>query len=153
MIFVGWGSENGMVACGVEAENDLGAWGMFQAQALGADRNASIGADHEGGSNAPNVRPPRAARGWAEHGTLFFFGQVPGPLWSKTKFAVDFVSVTMVTQIIDMRVGFQQLGDAFTGKVGREAILPELVFALDFAFGMGCGSIKETNVIELECPA
>lgn len=142
-----------MMACGMETENDLGAWRMFQAQALGADRNAPIRADHESGSSAPNVRPPRAARGWAQHGTFFFSGPVPGPLWSKAKLAVNFVSVTMATQVVDMSVGFQQFGDAFTGKVGRETFLPELVFALDFALGLGRGSIKETNVIELERPA
>jgi len=153
VFFIGWGSENGVVAGGVEAENDFGSWGKFQAQALGANGNATIGADLDGGPNAPNIRPPRATRGWAQHGTFFFFGQIPGPLRSKTQFAVSFVSVTMEAQSLDMGIGLGQLGDAFTGKVGRETFLPELMFALDFAFGLGGGSIKETNVIKLERPA
>ena len=41
----------------------------------------------------------------------------------------------------------------FAGKIGREPFLPELVFPLDFAFGLGSWSIEETNVIELERPA
>jgi len=126
---------------------------MLQAQALYADGNASIGADLEGGSNAPNIRPPRASRGWTQDRTFFFSGQIPGPLGSPAQFAVNFVSVTMETQSGDMGIGLGQLGDLFTGKVRGQALLPELMFALDFALGLWGGSIKEANVIELESPA
>jgi len=43
-----------------------------------------------------------------------------------------------------------KFGNLFAGEIGGEALLPELVFALDFALGLGCGSIKETNVVELQ---
>ena len=46
-----------------------------------------------------------------------------------------------------------QLADFFTGKVGWETILPELVFAFDFALGLRSWGIKEANVVELESPA
>ncbi len=49
-----------------------------------------------------------------------------------------------------MNVRIVQFGHLFAGKIGWEAFLPELVFALDFAFGLGCGSIKEANVVELQ---
>jgi len=52
-----------------------------------------------------------------------------------------------------VRVGFLDLVDVFAGEKGREAALPELVLALDFSLGLGCGGIKETNVVELEGPA
>ena len=53
------------MAGGMEAENHLGARRMFEAQALSADGNAAIRADLESGADTPNIRPPRAARGWA----------------------------------------------------------------------------------------
>ena len=44
-------------------------------------------------------------------------------------------------------------GDLFAGEVGGQPALPELMFAFDFAFGLGRGGIAETDVIELERPA
>ena len=126
---------------------------MLQAQALCANRNAAIEADLDGGSNAPNIRPPGASRGWTQDGTFFFSGQIPGSLWSEAQFAVNFLNVMMETQSGDMSIGLGQLGDAFTGKIGRKSVLPELMFALDFALGLGSGSIKKANIIELESPA
>jgi len=52
-----------------------------------------------------------------------------------------------------VNVRIVQFAHLFAGKIGWEAFLPELVFALDFAFGLGCGSIKEANVVELQCGA
>lgn len=52
-----------------------------------------------------------------------------------------------------MVIGVLQLGDLFTGKVRRETVLPELVFAFHFAFGLRSWSIKEANVVEFESPA
>lgn len=49
-----------------------------------------------------------------------------------------------------MNVRIIQFGNLFAGEIGWEASLPELVFALNFAFGLGCGSIKEANVVELQ---
>ena len=66
------------MAGGMEAEDYLGAWGPFDAQALGADRHATVGAHLEGGADTPNIRPPRAARGGAQDGALFLFGEFPG---------------------------------------------------------------------------
>jgi len=51
------------MAGGMEAEDHLGARGTFDAKALGANGNATVGADLDGGTNAPNIGPPRAARG------------------------------------------------------------------------------------------
>ena len=51
---------------GMEAQNDLGARGTFDTEALGAEGNATIGADLARGADTPNIRPPGAARGWAQ---------------------------------------------------------------------------------------
>ena len=77
---VGGRSQHGVVAAGMEAEDDLGAWRFLHAQALSADRNTAITADSEGRAHAPDINPPGTARGRAQHGAVFFFGLVPGVL-------------------------------------------------------------------------
>lgn len=137
----------------MKAENDFGALRMFEPDALGSDGNAAVGADLEDGAHAPNIRPPRAFGRGAQHGALFLFGQLPGALRGLLQFAVDFLSVMMQPQSLDVGVGLLEVRDRFAGKIGREAFLPELVFALDFAFGLRGWGIKEANVVELEGPA
>ncbi len=66
---------------------------------------------------------------------------------------MGFVGVAVKSQGVDVGVGGFDLGDLFAGEIGREPPLPELVFTLDFALGLGCWSIKEANVVELESPA
>jgi len=84
------------VPAGVEAENDFGAWRMFEADTLWANRHTAIGAELESGSLAPNIRPTGAARGWADHGAVLVFGQVPGTLWGLAQFAMGFMAVAVV---------------------------------------------------------
>lgn len=138
------------MAGGMEAQDDFGAPRMFEAVALGADRNAAIGADFDGGANTPNIRPPWTSGDRAQNGTFFFLGTVPGLLWSHAQFAVDFVGVAMKPQSVDMGIGIFDLGDVFAGEIGWEPTLPELVFALDFSLGLGRWGIKKANVVELE---
>ena len=80
LIFIWWRGQNRVMACGMEAQNDLGARGMFDPEALSADGNAAIGADFDGGTETPNIRPPWAARGCAQDGSFFLLGQFPGSL-------------------------------------------------------------------------
>jgi hypothetical protein len=79
VVFVRLGGQNGVMACGMEAQNGLGARGMFDPEALSADGTAAIGADLNGGAETPNIRPPGAARGWAQDGSFFrVFWQASG---------------------------------------------------------------------------
>jgi hypothetical protein len=57
-----------MMAGGMEAKDYFGTRETFDAQTLGADGHATIGADFEGGADTPNIRPPGAARGGAQDG-------------------------------------------------------------------------------------
>jgi hypothetical protein len=134
----------------MQAQNHFGARRAFNAQALWADRNAAIGAGFYSGANTPNIRPPRAARGWAEDGAFFFFGQFPSHLGYHAQLAVDFMGVAMETQIVDVGVGLIEICNLFAGEIGREAALPELMLALDFSFCLGRWGIKEADVVELE---
>ena len=60
------------------------------------------------------------------------------------------MGVAVESQSLDVRVGDLDLGDVLAGETEWQSALPELVFMLDFAFGLGCWSIKDTNVVELE---
>ena len=141
------------MAGGMEAEDYLGARGPFDAQALGADRHAAVGADLECRADTPNIRPPRAARGGAQDRALFLLGELPGLFRGHAQFAMGFVGVAMESQSVDVGVGDFDLGNLFAGEIGREPALPELVFALDFALGLRGWSIKEADVVELERPS
>ena len=95
----------------------------------------------------------RATRGWAQHGTFFFLGLVPRALRGLVQFAMDFVGAAMESQVVDVRIGAGDFGDLLAGEGGGESSLPELMFAFDFAFGLGRGGIQEADVIELERPS
>lgn len=138
------------MACGVKAEHYFGAWRPFNAEALGADGNAAVSPDLEGRADAPNIRPPWAARGWSQNGAFFFFGQFPGPLRGHAQFAVDFVGVAMEAQCVDVRVGHFEFSDLFAGEIGWQPALPELVFPLDFPFGLRRWRIQEANVVKFK---
>lgn len=141
------------MACGVQAEDNLAPGRFFDTQPLGADRHAAIGADFYECAHAPDIRPPRAARGRAHHRTVFFLGLIPGPLWSLAQFAMDFVGVVVRPQGVDVWIGNVDFVDLFTGEVGRQPALPVLVFAFDFSFGLGRGGVTQADVIELKGPA
>jgi len=148
LFFVGLRGQDGVVAGGMEAENDLGARGALHTEAEGTDDNAAIGADLNGGADAPNIRPPRASRGWAQHGPLCLRGHCPGLPGGHTQFAMGFVIVPVESQSLDVRVGSFDLGDLFAGEVGGKSALPELVLTFDFPFRLGRWSIKEADVVE-----
>ena len=137
----------------MEAQHYPGARGTFDPEALGADGNAAIGTDLERSADTPNIRPPRAARGGAQDGALFLFGEFPGLLRGHAQFAMDFVGVVMESQSIDVWVGGFDVGNGLTGEIGGESALPELVLALDFSFSLRRWGIQETDVVELERPA
>ena len=138
------------MAAGMEAKNDLGSLGMFEPDALGSDGNAAVGSGFEEGPHAPNIRPPGAARGRPQNGAFLFPGQIPSSLRGEFKFAMGLLGVAMKAQGIHVGVGFGQVVDLLAGEIGRQPLLPELVFAFDFAFGLRGWGIKETNVVEAE---
>ena len=66
---------------------------------------------------------------------------------------MDCARVAVGAEGIDVRIGHRDFGDFFTGEAGRQPPLPELMFAFDFAFGLGWGGVAEADVAELEGPA
>ena len=63
------------------------------------------------------------------------------------------VGIAMEAQGVDVRVGLLEVGNALAGEIGGQALLPELVFAFDFALGLRRWSVTETNVVEGESRA
>ena len=111
-------SQDGVVSGGMSAEDDLGSWGSFDAEGMGANRDAAIGADLDLGEQAPNKGPPGAVGFGAQQGAFFFAGQVPGFLRGHVEFAVDFVLVVMEAQGLDLGIGLIQFGDVLAGEEG-----------------------------------
>src|ERR1022692_267288 len=122
---------------GAMAEDEFGAETTVDAEALGADGHAAIGADFDGGAEAPDKRPPGAARDGAEEGAFLLEGEVPGRLGFHLKFSVDFVLVAMKAQALDMGIGLVDVGDLLAGEIGGQAFLPKEVATFDFTFKNG----------------
>ena len=137
----------------MEAQDDGGSPWMFESNALGADGHTSVRSDFQRSPQAPNIRPPGASWGGSQNGTLLLFGDVPSPLGREFEFAVRLAGIAMEAQRVDVRVGLLDVGDALAGEIGGQALLPELVFAFDFALGLRRWSVKETNVVEGESRA
>ena len=132
------------------AEDDLGARSGLDAQELRADGDAAVGANLDGGAQAPDKGPPGAVGFGAQHGTLFLEREVPGLLRSHVEFAVAFVLIAVETQGLDMRVGLVEIGEVLAGEVGGQALLPEEMSAFDFAFGLRRGRVAERDAVEVK---
>ena len=126
------GEEDGVVAVGIDAAGDHGAGRLFDAQALCGDGDAAVRADAGLRACAPDVRPPRATRGGAQDGSVFLAGEIPCGLRGGADLAVLFLGVVVDAQRVDPEVGRGQRGDVFGGAECGEALLPEVVGALDF---------------------
>ena len=137
MLGIGCCRQHRVMAVGMAAKDHLGLGRFFDAQALGADRQAPVAADLDGGAYAPDIIPPRTAGRGPQDGALFFAGLIPRPLRDLTQFAVDFLGVTVRPQVMDMGIGDGDFGDLFAGEIGGQAALPVLVGAFDFALGLG----------------
>lgn len=147
---IGLGGQDGVVARGVMTEDESGFWGGLDAKALGGDGDAAIVGDFDDGALASDERPPRTAWDGPQHGPFFFFGGVPGLLGFHLEFAVEFVLVAMAAQVGNVRIGLGEIGDIFAGEEGGEAVLPELVFALDLAFGLRRWGVAEGDAVEVK---
>ena len=150
MIFVRRVAEDGGVAVWMEAASDGGTGREIDPKALGAAGDAAIGADLGLGMHAPDAGPPRAARSGAKRAAVFAAGEVPGGLRSGADLAVLFLGVVMAAELIEQSVGLGQRGDVLCGEEGREALLPEVMGAFDFALGLRSGRVAQGDCVEAQ---
>ena len=143
-------AEDGDVAVGVEAVDEAGAWRGLDAQAQGACGDATVRVDFEGRAEAEDVGPPRALWGGAKDGAVFLLGALPGGERSHGQFAMALVGVAVEAEVGEQGVGAVEVGDGFCGEEGGEAVLPVLMAAFDFAFGLRGGGVAEADVIEAQ---
>ena len=137
-------------AVGLEAVKDACAGGHADAQAFVTDGHTSIGADLDRRADAPDVRPPRAARGRAQHAAGFALGGAGGGVGGALEFTMDFVGVAVTTQVRQERIGRGGRGDGFGGEERGQAALPVLVLALDLALGLGRARVAQGDAIKVQ---
>ena len=118
--------------------------------ALGADGDFAVVADADTGLLAPDKRPPGTSWGGTQHGAILGNGLLVGGVRSGAQFAVDFVLVGMGEELVQELVGTCKFADLIGGEDGREAFLPVIMAAFDFAFGLGRWGIAQFDAVEVE---
>ena len=144
------GEEDGGIAVGMDAAGDDGARRLLEAQALGGDGDATVRVDTCLGACAPDVRPPRTSRSGPQDGAFFGEGLGLGRLGGGAQFAVDFVLVGVDQELVEQPVGAFEFVDVIGGQERREAFLPVIMAALDFAFGLGRWGIEQFDAVEVK---
>lgn len=131
-------------------ENEFASGRGFDAEPLGADGYAAVWSDFDGDAFTPDKGPPGTARDGTQGGAAFFQGGVPRLLGFHLEFAMHLVLVAVAAQVLDVGIGLVEVLDAFAGEVSGEAVLPELVFAFDLAFGLGRGRVAKAHAVEAQ---
>jgi hypothetical protein len=144
------GFEDGVVAVWMEAADDARAWGAVDFEALGTDGYAAVGADAHGGALAENVGPPGAARSGAQGGAFVAQRQIPGGLRGGAQFAVNLVLVVVGAELVEERIGGGEGGDLLGGKKGGQPFLPEVMGALDLAFGLRSRGVAQGDLVKAQ---
>jgi hypothetical protein len=73
-----------------------------------------------------------------------------GGLGRLAEFAMAFMLVGVGEELVEQRVGAGQFADLVGGQEGREALLPVIVAALDFAFGLRGGGVAQGYAVEVQ---
>ena len=129
--------------------DDARAWTDDDAEPFRADRHAAIGADLEGGAQAPDVGPPGTTRHGAQRRAFFALRGLPGGVGRAAQFAMDFVGVAVAAQVRQEDVGGGGRGDGVGGEEGGQAALPVLMLAFDFALGLGSEGVTQRDAVEV----
>jgi hypothetical protein len=146
-----WGvAEEEEVSVRAEAAEDGGTgWGV-KANALVSDGNPAVVTDAYGGLLTPDKGPPRAVGKRSNDGAFFLERLLPGGLWRRAEFAMDFMLVGMRAELFEQRVG-AGAGVEVVGEEERgQAVLPVIMAAFDFAFGLRGGSEFEGHAVEVK---
>lgn len=138
------------VTVGTQATDDVGARRSLNGVALRARRDLAVLAHAHAGLLTPDVGPPRTRRGRTDDGTISGEGLLVGRVRGQTQFAMDFLLVGVLEELVQEMIGGDQVDDAFRGKEGNQALLPVIVTPFDLAFGLGRGGVEEFDAVEVE---
>ena len=138
------------VAVWTQATDDGGAGRDVHGLPVGSDGDFAIVTDAHAGLLTPDEGPPWAGGGGAQDGVFFLQGLLPGGVRGGPQLAVEFVLVGMGEKLVEQVVGPFQFEDAVSGQQGREAFLPVVVAAFDFAFGLRGGGVTQGDAVEVE---
>ena len=144
------GAEVEDVAVGAEAAEDGGAWCGGHGEAQMTDGDGAVVGDAHAEALTPDGGPPGAGRGGAQVGALVGHSLVPGGWGRGAQFAVDFMGVGVGQERVEEAVGSVEFVDAVGGQQRREAFLPVVVAAFDFALGLGRGGVAQGDAVEVE---
>ena len=138
------------IAIGAQAAEDGGAGWSIDHVALGADRHFAVVADPDAGLLAPDKGPPGTRRDGTQNGAFIGEGLDPGGVRGGAQFTMAFVLVGVGQELVEQTVGPDEFADLIGRQDRREAFLPVIMAALDFAFGLGRGRIEEFDAVEVE---
>ena len=102
---------------------------------------------------APNVGPPRTARSHSHDRAFFLASEIPSGFWRRTDFAMLFVGVVMLAELIQEKVRFGKGRYLLGSKDGGEPLLPEVVGAFDFALGLRSRRKTQGDIVKAQSRA
>jgi hypothetical protein len=138
------------VAVRPETTDDGGTWRGGNDVAVGAGGDFAVVANADAGLLTPDKRPPRTSWGGPQDGAFFGASLGLGHLWGGAEFAVDFVLVGVDQELVEQPVGGFEFEDMIGGEQWRQAFLPVVVAAFDFAFGLRGWGVEEFDAVEVK---
>ena len=127
-----------------------GARGGGDFVALACDGDSTVVSDAHALATAPDVVPPGASFAGPQRVALAAFGPLPGSLRCLVEFTVVFCAVVMLAQLLKQLVGGLDPGDAFGGKERWQAVLPVVMQAFYFTFGLWGGRVLQADAVKVE---
>jgi hypothetical protein len=141
--------KNGSVSVWMEAACDGGPTGTLNTLTLGVDGNALIWADFGLGTQTPDLGPPGTVWSRPQDGAIFLERNIPSGLRGGAQFAMELFCV-MMAQFFEQRIGPRKGGGLLCSEERREALLPEVVRALDLAFCLGSWGVAQGDLIKAQ---
>ena len=81
---------------------------------------------------------------------FFGAGLLPSGGWGGAEFAMDFMLVDVGQELVEQAVSAFEFQDAVRRQEGRQAFLPVVVAAFDFALGLRGGGVAQGHAVEVE---
>jgi histidinol-phosphate/aromatic aminotransferase/cobyric acid decarboxylase-like protein len=114
---------------------------------------AITSADADVEALTPDKGPPGAVGDGTQGRAVFGAGLETCGCRSGADFAVDFMLVDVGQELVEQTVSAFEFQDAVGRQEGRQAFLPVVMAAFDFALGLRGGGEAQGDAVEVECGA